>query len=261
MNTEKDLILAVDIGNTNIVICGLRGEKTEFSVRLASDRTRTADQYAIEIKGILDLHHVDTDEIAGGILSSVVPYLQRVIPQAVKLVTGIDLIIVRHDMNTGLKLLVDDPSTVGCDLIIAAVAAKAKYPTPMAIFDMGTATTLTVLSGEGDCIGIMIIPGVKTALNALSAGAAQLPYIDLAAPAKVMATYTDDCLRAGSVIGSAAMLDGLMDRLDKEFGKPVTAVLTGGIGGLIAPYCTHDFHLEPDILIDGLRILYDMNKE
>ena len=216
------MILAIDVGNTNIVLGGIVGDKQVFSARLSSDRNKTADQYALDIQGILAMYKVDMGAIEGGILSSVVPYLQTVIP--------------------------------------AAVAARAKYKTPIAIVDMGTATTLSVVAKNGNYIGGMIIPGLWTSMNALSAHAAQLPYIDLNGPAKLLGTNTVDCMRSGALIGTAAMLDGLVDRLEEELGETVSPVLTGGVSPLIIPYCRHTFHLEPDILVDGLRILYNKNK-
>ena len=253
------MILAIDVGNTNIVLGGIEDGKQVFSCRLASDRNKTFDQYALDIQGILTLHKVDISRIEGGILSSVVPYLQTVIPQAVKLLTGIDLMVVGPGIKTGLNIRMDDPGTVGSDLIVGAVAARAKYPAPIAIVDMGTATTVSVVAENGAYIGGMIIPGLWVSVNALSAKAAQLPYIDLAGPTKLFGTNTVDCMRAGAVIGCAAMLDGIIDRLEQELGKPVSAVLTGGVSPLIVPHCRHKFHLEPDILIDGLQILYEKN--
>ncbi|MBQ1604403.1 MAG: type III pantothenate kinase [Lachnospiraceae bacterium] len=149
---------------------------------------------------------------------------------------------------------------MGSDLIVAAVAARAKYKAPIAIVDMGTATTLSVVAKNGNYIGGMIIPGLWTSMNALSAHAAQLPYIDLNGSAKLLGTNTVDCMRSGALIGTAAMLDGLIDRLEEELGESVSPVLTGGVSPLVVPYCRHTFHLEPDILIDGLRILYSKNK-
>ena len=254
------MILAIDVGNTNIVLGGIEEGKQVFSARLASDRNKTADQYALDIQGILTMHKVDISRIEGGILSSVVPSLQTVIPQAVKLLTGVDLMVVGPGIKTGLNIRMDNPGTVGSDLIVAAVAARAKYPAPIAIIDMGTATTVTVVAENGSYIGGMIIPGLWVSVNALSAQAAQLPYIDLSGPAKLLGTNTVDCMRAGAVIGCAAMLDGIVDRMEQELGKPVSAVLTGGVSPLIVPHCRHKFHLEPDILIDGLQILYEKNK-
>ena len=254
------MILAIDVGNTNIVLGGIEEGKQVFSARLSSDRNKTADQYALDIQGILTMHRVNIETIEGGILSSVVPYLQTVIPNAVKLLTGVDLMVVGPGIKTGLSIRMDNPASVGSDLIVAAVAARAKYKAPIAIVDMGTATTLSVVAKNGNYIGGMIIPGLWTSMNALSAHAAQLPYIDLNGPAKLLGTNTIDCMRSGALIGTAAMLDGLIDRLEEELGESVSPVLTGGVSPLIVPYCRHAFHLEPDILIDGLRILYGKNK-
>ncbi len=254
------MILAIDVGNTNIVLGGIRDGKQVFSARIASDRNKTEDQYALDIQGVLTMHGVRPAEIEGGILSSVVPYLQTVIPRAIKLLTNLDILVVGPGIKTGLNIRMDDPGAVGSDLIVSAVAARAKYPTPIAIIDMGTATTLSVVSGGGNYIGGMIIPGLWVSVNALSARAAQLPYIDLTGPTKLLGTNTIDCMRSGAVIGCAAMMDGIVERLEDELGEPVSAILTGGLSPLIIPYCKHEFHLEPDLLIDGLRILYEKNK-
>ena len=255
------MILAIDVGNTNIVLGGVENGEEKFSVRIASDRNKTADQYALDLQGILNMHHVDLSEIEGGIISSVVPYLKTVLPQAVKILTGIDILVVGPGMNTGLDIRTDNPKAVGSDLIVGAVAARAKYKLPIAIVDMGTATTVSVIDENGSYRGGMIIPGLWVSVNALSAQAAQLPNIDLNGEATVLGTNTVDCMRSGSLIGCAAMLDGIIDRVEEELGKPVSAVLTGGVSSLVAPYCKRDFNLEPDILIRGLQLLYDRNKK
>ena len=173
------MILAIDVGNTNIVLGGIRNGEEFFSVRIATDRNKTADQYALDIQGILALYQVDVADIEGGIISSVVPYLQTVLPQAVKILTGIDIMVVGPGIKTGLDIRTDNPAAVGSDLIVAAVAAKAKFKLPIAIVDMGTATTVSVINEEGSYLGGMIIPGLWVSINALSSIAAQLPYIDL----------------------------------------------------------------------------------
>ncbi len=254
------MLLAIDVGNTNIVLGGIRGGKQVFSARLKSDRSKTADEYAAELQSILALYGVKPKEIEGGILSSVVPYLQSVLPEAVRILAKIDLMIVSPGIKTGLNIRTDNPASVGSDLIVAAVAARAKYKTPIAIVDMGTATTLSLVMNDNEYMGGMIIPGLWTSMNALSANAAQLPYIDLTGPAKLIGTNTVDCMRSGAINGTAAMLDGLLDRLEDELGEAVTPILTGGLSGLIAPACRHPFRLEPDILIDGLMILYEKNR-
>lgn len=256
------MILAIDVGNTNIVLGGVDNGKDIFSVRLASDRNKTADQYALDIQGILNMYHVEVSDIEGGIISSVVPYLQSVIPQAVRILTGIDIMVVGPGIKTGLDIRTDNPAAVGSDLIVGAIAAKAKYKLPIAIVDMGTATTVSVMDENGAYLGGMIIPGLWTSVNALSSLAAQLPNIDLAAGnAKVLGTNTVDCMRSGSLIGCAAMLDGIIDRVEEELGMNVSAVLTGGVSPLVAPYCKRSFYLEPDILIRGLELLYERNRK
>ncbi len=254
------MLLAIDVGNTNIVLGGIRNGKQVFSARLKSDRSKTADEYAADLQSILALYGVKPKEIEGGIISSVVPYLQSVLPEAVRILAKIDLMIVGPGIKTGLNIRTDNPASVGSDLIVAAVAARAKYKTPIAIVDMGTATTLSLVMNDNEYMGGMIIPGLWTSMNALSANAAQLPYIDLTGPAKLIGTNTVDCMRSGAINGTAAMLDGLLDRLEDELGEAVTPILTGGLSGLIAPACRHSFHLEPDILIDGLMILYEKNR-
>ena len=169
------MILAIDVGNTNIVLGCIDGGKQLFSARLASDRSKTEDQYALDIQGVLTMHGINVKDIEGGILSSVVPYLQTVIPNAIKLLTGMDIMVVGPGIKTGLNIRMDDPAAVGSDLIVSAVAARAKYPAPIAVVDMGTATTVSVISENGSYIGGMIIPGLWVSMNALSAQAAQLP--------------------------------------------------------------------------------------
>ncbi|MBQ3089115.1 MAG: type III pantothenate kinase [Oscillospiraceae bacterium] len=254
------MILAIDIGNTNIVMGGLVDGKQVFSSRFASDRNKTEDEYALMIQGILSMHHVDPSEIEGGILSSVVPYLRTVVPRAVYLLTGKQLLVVGSGLKTGLNIRMDNPASVGSDLIVDAVAALAKFPPPLVIFDMGTATTMSVIDARGDYVGGMIIPGLRVSMDALSARAAQLPYINFAAPDKLIGTNTVDCMQSGAVYGCAAMMDGLIDRVEDELGQKVTCVLTGGLGKVVGPHCRREIHIIPDLLIDGLKVLYEKNQ-
>lgn len=254
------MILAIDIGNTNIVLGGLEQGEQVFSARCASDRNKTEDEYALIFQGILAMHGVKPADIEGGILSSVVPYLRTVVPKAIYLLTGKQIMVVGSGLKTGLNIRMDNPASLGSDLVVDAVAAIAKYPTPIAIFDMGTATTLSVIAKNGDYIGGMIIPGLRVSVDALSARAAQLPYITFTTPKSPIGTNTIDCMQAGAIYGCAAMMDGLLDRLEEELGEPVSAVLTGGLGGLVVSCCKREIHYEPSLLIDGLRILYEKNQ-
>jgi type III pantothenate kinase len=255
------MVLAIDVGNTNIVLGGMVEGKQVFSARCASDRAKTEDEYALLFQGMLQMQGIDPSDIEGGILSSVVPRLRTVIPQAIYLLTGRRILVVGQGLNTGLPICTQDPAALGSDLIVDGVAALAKYPAPIAIFDMGTATTLSVISRQGAYIGGMIIPGLRVSVDALSATAAQLPYIDLAEPSQLIAKDTVSCMQAGAIHGCAAMMDGLIDRVEKALAEPVSAVLTGGLGSLVAPHCTRPIHWEPELLIQGLWLLYERNRD
>ena len=254
------MILAIDVGNTNIVLGGIEDGKQVFSARCASDRNKTEDEYALAIQGILSMHGVVPSEIEGGILSSVVPYLRTIIPRAIFLLTGKQIMVVGSGIKTGLNIRMDNPAALGSDLVVDAVAALSKYPTPIALFDMGTATTLSVIDKKGDYIGGMIIPGLRVSVDSLSAHAAQLPYINLTQPRTLIGTNTVECMQSGAIYGCAATMDGLIDRVEEELGEPVSAVLTGGMSRVVAPYCKRPFHVEPDLLITGLQILYEKNQ-
>jgi type III pantothenate kinase len=254
------MVLAIDVGNTNIVLGGMVDGAQVFSARCASDRAKTEDEYALLFQGMLQMQGIDPSEIQGGILSSVVPRLRTVIPQAIYLLTGRRILVVGQGLETGLPICTEEPSALGSDLIVDAVAALAKYPAPIAIFDMGTATTLSVVSKAGAYMGGMIIPGLRVSVDALSATAAQLPYIDLAEPQELIAKNTVSCMQSGAIHGCAAMMDGLVDRVEEAMGGPVSAVLTGGLGRLVAPHCRRPIHWEPDLLIQGLWLLYERNQ-
>lgn len=254
------MILAIDIGNTNIVLGGIEQGRQIFSARCSSDRNKTEDEYALTIQGILSMHGVKPTDIEGGILSSVVPYLRTVVPKAIYMLTGKQMLVVGSGLKTGLNIRMDNPASVGSDLIVDAVAALAKFPPPLVIFDMGTATTMSVVDAKGDYIGGMIIPGLRVSMDALSARAAQLPYINFTAPDHIIGTNTVDCMQSGAVYGCAAMMDGLIDRVEEELGQKVTAVLTGGLGKVVGPHCKREIHILPDLLIDGLQILYEKNQ-
>lgn len=254
------MILAIDIGNTNIVLGGIENGRQVFSARCASDRNKTEDEYALTIQGILQMRGVDPREIEGGILSSVVPILRTVVPKAVYQLTGKEILVVGSGLKTGLNIRMDNPAQLGSDMVVDAVAALAKYPAPIVFFDMGTATTMSVIDAAGSYIGGAIIPGLRVSVDALSARAAQLPYINFAAPARLIGSNTVDCMQSGAIYGCASMIDGMVDRVEAELGQPVTAILTGGLGTLVAPHCRREIHLEPDLLIQGLQILYEKNQ-
>lgn len=206
------------------------------------------------------MYNISSTAIEGGILSSVVPYLKTVVCSAVKKLISKQLIVVNPGMKTGLNILIDNPSKLGSDLVVDAVAAVSKYPTPLAIFDLGTATTLSVIDCEGSYRGGMIIPGMRVAVDALSAHAAQLPYINIEPPEKLIGTNTVSCIQSGLIYGNAAMLDGLLERVELELGMSVTGIITGGLANIVLPFCHKKLIYDENLLMDGLKILYDKNK-
>ena len=254
------MILVLDVGNTNIVVGGFEDGVLRFHLRLKSDRKGTADEYTLKLRGLLEGRGVDLGRVEGGILSTVVPELRYVLCQAMELLTGRRFLVVDSRLDTGLTFRMDAPDRVGSDLVVGAAAALSLYAPPLVIFDMGTATTMSVLDREGTYIGGAIIPGLRLSMDALSAQAAQLPFIDLREPpARLIGTNTVDCMRSGAILGCAAMLDGLAGRVEEELGEPVTVVATGGLMSTVLPYCRRTVHYEEDLLLTGLLRLYQRN--
>ena len=253
------MILAIDMGNSNIVVGGIDDKRTYFEERITTDDRKTSLEYAIMLKNILEIHRVKRGEIEGSIMSSVVPPLNAPLSSAVKKITGRRLLLVGSGMKTGLNIKMDNPKAVGGDRIVAAVAAIARYEGPIIIIDMGTATTMDVVDRAGNYIGGVILPGVKVALNSLVSNTAQLPRINLDVPRRVIGKNTVECMRNGIMLGNAAMLDGLIDRMEAELGETATLVSTGGMARFITPLCRHSITYDPDLLLRGLLILYRQN--
>lgn len=253
------MILAIDMGNSNIVVGGIDDQKTYFEERITTDDRKTSLEYAIMLKNILEIHKVKRSDIEGAIMASVVPPLNAPLSSAVKKILGKKPLLVGSGMKTGLNIKVDNPKTVGGDRIVAAVAAIAKYEGPIIIIDMGTATTLDVVDKAGNYIGGVILPGVKVALNSLVSNTAQLPRINLDVPRRVIGKNTVECMRNGIMYGNAATIDGLIDRVQEELGCEATLIATGGMARFITPLCRHKIDYVPDLLVRGLLILYRQN--
>lgn len=253
------MLLAIDVGNTNIVLGVLDGEQILHKGRLHTNIKATTDEYAIKLHAFLELHGV-LGKIDGAIVASVVPPLVRPLKKAVRIVTEQNALVVGPGIKTGLSIKIDDPSQLGADMVVGAVAAKEKYPCPIIIFDLGTATTGSVIDKDGNFIGAVITAGVKTSLTSLASGTALLPLIEISAPKKVIGTNSIDSMRSGAVIGTAAMIDGFIDRFEEELGNKATVIITGGLGTQVIKNCTHDIVLSQNLLLDGLRIIYDKNK-
>lgn len=254
------MILAVDIGNSNIVLGCIASKHIMRQARIATDFLKTSDQYCAELKSMLDLFEIDPLTIEGAIISSVVPPVLNSFKTAIIKLTGKVPLVVGPGIKTGLNILLDNPANAGGDLVVAAVAALAEYRPPLLIIDMGTATTITAIDQKGNYLGGCICPGVKISAEALSSRTAQLPAISLEAPQKIIGRNTTDCMRSGLMIGSAAMLDGMISRMEQELGQEATVLATGGIARFVLPLCRRKVIYDKDLLLKGLAILYENNR-
>lgn len=254
------MILALDVGNTNIVLGCIDGENIYFEGRLATDQNKTEMEYAVMFKNILDIYDVDQSLLEGAIISSVVPPLNPVLSRAIHAVTGFIPIEVSIHKNTGLKIDVDHADEIGNDLIVATVAALEEFNPPIIIIDMGTATTFWVIDKDGVPCGGAFMPGVRISQEALSGRTSQLPSISLSEMGSVIGRNTVDCMKSGMIYGTAAMIDGMIERIDDELGTKTTVIATGGLAGGIIKYCKHSIIVKDDLLIRGLWTLYQKNK-
>lgn len=251
------MILAIDIGNTNITLGGYDRDKLVLLSRMYTARNKTSDEYATGLLDLLRFHHISPEAFDGAVLSSVVPQLTRVFSRAVSLVVNKEPIIVGEKHYGGLKVEVLPVSSLGADLIAGCVGALGKYPTPCIVADLGTATKLLVLDKNGYFSGCIIAPGVKISLDALASSAALLPSISFTKPEKVIGTNTVECMQSGSVYGTAAMLDGLIRRIRNELGTDdVTVVATGGYSKGIIPCCEEKLIFDENLVLDGLKMIY-----
>ncbi len=253
------MILTIDIGNTNIVIGGFSDDELSFVARIATNATKTEDEYATKIKSVLTLHNVEKKELKGAIISSVVPPLNNVMKRALKLAFDVEAIMVGPGIKTGINIHCDNPASVGADLICACVAAHHIYGSPSLVIDMGTATKIMYMDESGAFSGASIIPGVNIALKALANDTAQLPQISLEAPKSVIGKNTVDCMRSGVVFGNASMIDGMIERYNKETKKELMVYGTGGLSETILPHCKYNITIDKDLVLKGLNILYKKN--
>ncbi len=255
------MLLAIDIGNTHIVIGGFEDEKLQFVSRISTNVRKTTDEYASKLRSVLTLHGASAYIINGAVISSVVPPISSIMKEAIKLVYGVEPLIVSPGIKTGLNMYVENPASVGADLICASVGAKAHYKMPAVIIDMGTATKMIILDKDGAFSGVTIAPGVEIALKALAGGTAQLPQIDLNAEAVLIGKNTIECMRSGVIFGNASMIDGMIDRFEDELKASLTKIATGGLSGVIIPHCKHKITLNSSLVLEGLRIIYEKNKK
>ena len=255
------MILAIDIGNSNIVIGCIEGGEIQNETRIATDLVKTSDQYCFDLKNMLSLSDVPVARLEDVIISSVVPPVLNSMRTAVLKLTGKKPFVVGPGIKTGLNILLDNPQQVGSDLIVAAVAALREYKPPLILIDMGTATTISVINKDRAYLGGCICPGVRISAEAISARAALLPGINLDQPRRSIGKNTTDCMRSGIMLGAACMLDGMIERMEQELGERATVVATGGIARFVLPMCRREIAYDRNLLLKGLAVLYQMNRK
>ncbi len=254
------MLLVIDAGNTNITIGVYKSDELLFVSRLATDRTITEDQFAINVNSILKINNIEADGFEGAVISSVVPELTRSIKKGVEMVTGKLPLVLGPGVKTGLNIKLDNPAELGADLCATAVGALSQYELPCIIVDLGTATKITILGENGDFLGGAIAPGLLISLDALANGASMLSSIALKSPKASIGTNTPECIRSGMVYGTADMVDGTIDRMSKEVSVPVkTIVATGGLSPVVIKHCSHNIIVNRNLLMEGLKVIFEKN--
>jgi type III pantothenate kinase len=276
------VLLAIDIGNTNIVVGVFNGGAPEPGARakgelpgllhhwrVATVLDRTPDEHALLFNALLSLVGIPLPSatvvdgeraatITGVAISSSVPHLTGVIRETAARYLPVPTVIVEPGIRTGMPIRYENPREVGPDRIVNAVAALDLYGAPTIVVDLGTATTFDVISGAGEYLGGAIVPGIEIALDALTTRAAALRGVELTAPRSPIGRTTVESIQSGTVFGTAALVDGLCDRIEVELGR-ATIIATGGLGAVVVPYATRVVAYEPWLTLHGLRLLYERN--
>ena len=255
------MLLAIDIGNSNVVIGCLNEEyETIKQFRMVTDLKKTEDEYASGMRTILEYNGVACDSFEGAIICSVVPPLTEIFRTAVESIIGLRALVVGSGVKTGLNIMIENPTSLGSDIVAVSVGAMVDYPLPVIVLDMGTATTITVVDKGNKYLGGAIVPGVALSINALSSGTSLLQKVPIEAPAKCICTTTTTSMQSGAVFGNAAMIDGMIDRFEQELGCEVSVVATGGIAAKIIPHCKRKVIYDENLLLRGLGLIYKKNK-
>lgn len=252
------MILAIDIGNTTVALGGLEDGRVCFVLHMDTDPALSQEQYLTKIRALLAAH--DPLELEGAVLTSVVPQLTDTMAHCAACLCGHYPVIVGTDIRTGLIMGVSAPEKVGRDRIVDAAYAAAHYPLPVITVDLGTATTFSVVDQRRVFRGGIIAPGVCTGLDALGDRCAQLPRLELEQPRQVIGGDTVQAMLSGAVLGAAALLDGMKERIEEELGQRATLVVTGGLAKYVIPACRASLEYDPDLLMKGLGYLYRLNK-
>jgi type III pantothenate kinase len=254
------MLLAVDIGNTNVTFGVFDGQDLQATGRFATNITREGDEYAVLMINMLSLEGVDRSQIDGAVLASVVPPLTSTIEDVLRKHFKVKPLRVGAGVKTGLRILYEDPREVGADRIADAVAALRLHKPPLIVVDVGTATVFDAISREGDYVGGAIAPGIGLATEVLATRAAMLRRIDLTPPKKAIGTNTPAAMQSGVLFGYAELVQGMVRRFKDEIGDDAWVVGTGGFATLMSHLTSVFDHVDHDLTLNGLRIVYEMNE-
>ena len=253
------MLLAIDIGNTNIVFGCFDNDRILFRERAATSQRSTPLEYASVMLTAFSLYGIEKTDITGAMISSVVPTVTATMKAAVEKITGVTPMVVGPGIKTGLSILIDNPAQLGSDLVVAAAAGIREYPVPQIIIDLGTATTLSVVDSKKNYIGGVIMTGMAVSADALTSKTAQLPRIAFEKPKKVIGSNTVECMKSGIMYSTAGAIDEIIRRMEEELGEKCTVIATGGLAPLIVPICRTDIILDEDLLLKGLAVIYEKN--
>lgn len=255
------MLLTIDLGNTQTTVGLFEGEVLALHWRLSTVRERTADEYRLLLHGLFEQEGVDPERFAGAVISSVVPRATSVLSAAIANFVVNGTLVVGPGMKTGMPILIDNPREVGADRVVNAVAARARYGTPVIVVDFGTSTNFDIVSDNGEYLGGVIGPGLEVSMDALVAATAALRRVELTPPRSVIGKGTVEAIQAGLLYGHAGYVDGIVERIRAELGKEVQAVATGGLAATIVPHCRTVTTVNENLTLDGLRMLFEINGE